>query len=153
MVLEGLSETDELSKCPNINNKTPKYKLSFENMKKQDSKMEVKEGFFGGMGMGMGMGEGEEGVGPSESEMKDNPFSKAMSWFTGKQFKTLFLAGLIINLIAFIIIVICGGLGLTGIGLAFAVPIGVVTVILTTIANFIMFVVGGFQLFGHMGLI
>ena len=133
MILYGLNDSlNDYNNCPNID-------IQPTNSNNTSNENYIIEGF-----LGMGDDDGNKD--------QDNPASKAIAWFKGKQFKTLFLAALIINLIAFVVIVIAIGISFTVIGAPIAFPIGVGTVVLSLIVNFIIFVVGMFQFLGSIGL-
>ena len=134
MILYGINDSiNDFNNCPNVNNEqTNSNNLNNENY--------IVEGFLGSEGSG-------------ENVPQDNPASKAMAWFKGKQFKTLFLAALIINLIAFVVIIIAIILIFTLIGSFPGIALGGGTFVLTLIVNFIIFVVGLFQFLGSTGMI
>jgi hypothetical protein len=133
MMLYGLNDSlNDYNNCPNVN-------IEPLNSNNLNNKNNIVEGF-------LGMGDN------SENELEDNPATKAIAWFKGGQFRTLIIVSIVINLIAGLILFGCaiGSIGI--ITVPFTGTVALITVVLSLIVNFIIFVVGMFQLSGAVGL-
>ena len=84
-------------------------------------------------------------------DFKNNPLSKALKWFTTKQGKTIMTVTIVMNLIFFVVCIGCIAFLAFSFGTSL-IPLGI-TVALSMLTNFIIFIVAMFQMGHYAGVL
>lgn len=89
--------------------------------------------------------------GQGDPDLKNNPLSKALKWFTTKQGKTITTVTIVMNLIFFVVSIACIIFFAPAFG-STLIPLGI-TLALSMLTNFIIFIVALFQMGKFAGVL